>query len=208
MYTQFIQQYIKNNRLIYAEKVSAALAAAFGLDIKRASLITNNCLKRQCDADELHRVIKGVYCKKTITPFGPAVVQADEVIIAYLTDEHNGYITGPTFFNQIGLSTWMPIDTHVTSNRYSTKAKENKITLYKPVVEVTEQNKKYLQILDCIRDLNVFAVDAPDPEKVIYRYIVDNNLNFLKLILTAHGFYKDKVTKILLDIVGNQHVFA
>lgn len=210
MYTQFIQQYVNNNRIIYGEKASLALADEFGIDAKRASLITNNCLKRLFDAGELHRVIKGVYCKKNITPFGLVVVPVDEVITTYLIDEDNGYIGGPTFFNQIGLSTWLPACTHITSNRYSTKAKENNIALCKPVVKVTKQNKKYLQILDCIRDLDVFAVDALEPEKIVYRYIVDNDLDFLKLILTAHQFYKDKVTKFLLSIIGkeNQHGFA
>lgn len=210
MYANFIKEYIKNTRIIYAKEVSNALACAFELEAKQASFITNNFLKRQCDNHTLHRILKGVYCEIKQTPFGPVVVQTNEVITDFLLTNDNGYTTGPTFFNEIGLSSWLPAGTHITSNKYSTKAKENNIFIYKPVTEITKENKKYLQILDCIRDFDHYAIDSPNADKNIYHFIIENRLDLLQLIMICHYYYKEIVTKRLLDIIGkeNEYVFA
>ena len=122
------------------------------------------------------------------TPFGPLVKQEEDTIIGYLLQDNNGYVTGPSFFNQIGLSSWVPADTHIATNRTSDKAAEHHIVIHAPVTVITTQNKRYLQILDCIRDLGEYPVDAADPDKLIRQFIDKHGLEVVQFLKLARHY--------------------
>ena len=68
-------------------------------------------------------------------------------------DERCGYVSGLMFFNQMGLTTQVPMMYEVVSNKATNDYREtslakSRVIVRKPKVPVTEKNYKALQFLD------------------------------------------------------------
>jgi hypothetical protein len=210
-YGEYIWDLIRSlavNKPITTELVAANLAASFGINIESAKKITNVNLKRLTDKGELIRIRRGLYGKTQQTIFGKLPPNADELMTDYLLHDGEGvigYMTGATLLNAIGLSTMIPRERHIVSNRYPFDLPDNlPIRISKPVIEITFDNVPYLQTLDAIDAMNRYPIDADSPESLLHDMIIRKNLSNERLIWYARHYYGTKTLQKTIDItLGN-----
>ncbi|WP_243117167.1 hypothetical protein [Lacrimispora algidixylanolytica] len=103
--------------------------------------------------------------------------------------------------NRLGLSTLLPRDIEITTNRYGAKLPEGcHIVTCKPAVPVTDENWKLLQFIDLVSELPNAHIDAENPKQLLRQYAKKKQLDTLTLIFTARRFYSPKVLILLVDL--------
>ena len=102
-----------------------------------------------------------------------------------------GYYSGYTLANRMGLSTQVPFVEEIVSNYAPAPVREltiknRKYIVRRPTVEVTDENVRVLQILDCLKDVDRCA---------------EEELEICGQILTdyakKHGITKAQVDKLI-----------
>ena len=123
---------------------------------------------------------------------------------ATILPQINGYYSGYTFANQMGLTTQVPYTIEIVSNQASAKCREvnlknQKIMLRKPRTEVTKENYEILQLLDLLKDFEVYVDDdMSDASKRISAYV--KKLGIRKSDIDKYiGFYPDKIYKNIYE---------
>ncbi len=166
---------------------------------KRA--VFNTELSRIERRGTIKRLSHGIYVVPTTSYFG--LILPNEYIIAKYVyiDGYNGYTTGPTFLNEIGISTWLPRKTHIKTNRLQNNVPLKTFEIEKSRVHITEQNIKYLQFLDGLNDLEKYAVDVQKPRKKIWNYAVKSKLDIPTLLLLCHRCYNKSTQEELYNIL-------
>lgn len=187
------------------ESVAEILKKEFGLTLCNAEFITNNKLKRMFDEGKLGRIEKGVYYVSKKTVFGEVKPDYDCYAVKMLTldnDKVIGYESGSSFSNRIGLSTLIPREIEVVTNNYRKKLPENcHVTTKKPLVSVTSENHRYLQVLDVISDMSRLHIDAENPNEILNAVIVKNGLDPVRLAGYARKYYPQRVLPKVIDII-------
>ncbi|NSW92106.1 MAG: hypothetical protein HPY74_15790 [Firmicutes bacterium] len=190
---------------IQTEDIAERLAEKFALPYDQAKTLTNVKLKRMADKGEIKRLQKGVYCHVKQTVFGKVTPSIDEVMIKTLTVQNDtkiGYESGAFLFNKLGLTTLIPRDIEITTNRYGAKLPEGcHIKLRKPSAVVTNENWKYLQFIDMVSQLPNAHTNAEKPEKLLVQYAKKQQLDGLTLLFTARGHYSLKIVLPLIDLL-------
>ncbi len=158
-------------------------------------LVINEYINRYKKNNEnFIRYKKGIYYKTKDTVFGKMTISKRDLIERFYLcdgDEVYGYETGPSFANIIGLTTQVPKDAYYVTNYYRTEKCSNCIKLIKPIISVTQENYKYLQVLDVILNKYDVNFEVRDPNKIIRSLIDEYKLDF-ELLLYYANFYKDK----------------
>lgn len=151
------------------------------------------------------RITRGVYCKRIKTPFGDYVPSKDMIYGRWLVldgDRVIGYETGLSLMNQIGLVSQMPRKKWIATNNYTLPVpKDVDIEIQKPRAAVTNENYKYLQILDMIDSMGEASVDAAAPEEIIREKTESAGLLPDRLILYARKFYPTKTLERTVDVI-------
>lgn len=190
--------------VIQTEDIAKKLAAEFELPYDKAKVLTNVKLKRMADKGEIERVQRGVYCHIKQTVFGKVTPSIDEIVIKTLKiqdDKRIGYESGASLLNRLGLSTLLPRDIEITTNRYGAKLPEDcRIVTCKPAVTVTDENWKLLQFIDLVSEMPNAHIDAENPEQLLRQYAKKQQLDTLMLIFTARKYYSPKVLIPLIDL--------
>jgi hypothetical protein len=206
-YGNHIQNQIQNwpaGEPVTTTAVAAALAGVFSLDIESAKKITNVNLKRLADKGELARIQKGVYGRVRTTPFGRLTPGADEVLAGLLLhdgDKIIGYIAGPTLLNALGLCSWMPRERHIATNNYRRRLPAGTpIRVYKPPVNVDNENAPYLQMIEAFEVMERYPVDADHPDEILRGMLRNRQMNNEKLIWYARKHYGRKTLLTAIDI--------
>ncbi len=144
-------------------------------------------LKKYTDDGLLSRFEPGIYYFPKDNLFGEkSVISAETVAYnKYICrkDKYVGYYSGLTFINQLGLSTQVPFIEEITSN--FAPAMVRKITIKnrgyiirKPVVKINEKNMYILQILDCLKDIEVDdKEDIKSYGEVLSKHISDHKIS-------------------------------
>ena len=123
-------------------------------------------IKKLTDAGKVKRFDNGVYFlpKKTIFKSGSQLSPEKVLECKYLRDKDKrcGYVSGLMFFNQMGLTTQVPMLYEVVSNKATNEYREtslakSRVIVRKPKVPVTESNYKVLQFLDLLKDVDVYS---------------------------------------------------
>lgn len=190
---------------IRTEDVAKQLAKKFALPYDRAKTITNVKLKRMADKGEIKRLQKGIYCHVKQTAFGKVVPSIDKVLIKTAT-MHNGtkigYESGAYLLNRLGLTTLIPLDIEITTNHYDMKLPADcHFKLRKPHVNVTNENWKYIQLIDLVRELPRLHTDAENPKQLLAQYAKNQQLDALTLIFMARRHYSQKTVLALIDLL-------
>lgn len=124
-----------------------------------------------CDKGEIMRYDIGIYYLKGESRIkGGMGLSASEVArYKYISrnDQVNGYYSGYTFANQLGLTTQVPVTIEIVSNQASAKCREvsvksQKILLRKPRTQITKDNCDILQLLDLLKDLEMYVDENMD----------------------------------------------
>lgn len=147
------------------------------------------------------RYQRGIYYKTVKTPFGDLGMNITELIKRTYMDKDGeiiGYESGPSYMNKIGLTTQMPAMLYIVTSkaRYTEKDKKNNICLMKPVIEVNQENYRYLQLLDMIENKLNVKIEA-NCQQILRNQIKVHHLSFEKLLGYAK-YYKN--TKVLIGL--------
>ncbi|MDR0831646.1 MAG: hypothetical protein LBM99_01970 [Bacillales bacterium] len=155
--------------------------------------------------ETLRQYQKGIYYLTQQTIFGEAKLRTYEVIKKqYLFDNGKiiGYETGPAIMQQVGLTTQMANTTFIVSNKVNNSRYEKNKRLYliKPLIEVNENNYKYLILLDIMANEFKLSLQEENPQR-IYKEIFNNyNLDALTLIKYS-SLYNNKLIIETVELI-------
>lgn len=165
-------------------------------------------IKKLTDTGKVKRFDNGIYFlpKKTIFKSGSQLAPEKVLECKYLRDkdERCGYVSGLMFFNQMGLTTQVPMMYEVVSNKATNDYREtslakSRVIVRKPKVPVTEKNYKALQFLDMLKDVDVYSEVTGKPlQDQLYRYMDDANLSISEME-PYFAYYPDKLYKNLVE---------
>lgn len=173
--------------------------------------VTNTNLRQMfkvlCDSGQIMRYDTGIYYLKGKSKLkGGTVMSADEVArYKYISrnNQINGYYSGYTFANQLGLTTQVPFTIEIVSNYSSAKYREislknQKIILRKPRTQVTNENCNILQFLDLLKDLEIYADDISDAAKRLSTYAKE--LRLCRTEIDEYiGFFPERIYKNIYE---------
>ena len=165
-------------------------------------------IKKLADTGKVKRFDNGIYFlpKKTIFKSGSQLAPEKVLECKYLRDKDKrcGYVSGLMFFNQMGLTTQIPMMYEVVSNKATNDYREtslakSRVIVRKPKVPVTEKNYKALQFLDLLKDVDVYSEVTGKPlQDRLYRYMDDANLSISEME-PYFSYYPDKLYKNLVE---------
>ena len=165
-------------------------------------------IKKLTDTGKVKRFDNGIYFlpKKTIFKSGSQLAPEKVLECKYLRDkdERCGYVSGLMFFNQMGLTTQVPMMYEVVSNKATNDYREtslakSRVIVRKPKVPVTEKNYKDLQFLDMLKDVDVYSEVTGKPlQERLYRHMDDAHLSISEME-PYFAYYPDKLYKNLVE---------
>ena len=175
--------------------------------------VTNGNLRRMfkvlCDSGKIERFDKGVYYipkqsrLKGGVPLGTdAVVRAKYVSRNGKTD---GYYSGYTFANQLGITTQVPYVVEIVTNNVSSRFREvelkgRKIILRRSRTVVTDENYRILQLLDLLSNIAQYAdEDIVTASSCVKTYIQKMEIS-KKDVDQYIGEYPERIYKNLYEM--------
>ena len=200
MFKEQILDYTKEHPIFFIKELQDYI----GVDASNKGIMNTEltCIEKK---GIIKRLSKGLYVVPKSTIFGTVLpneaVIADKVYI----EGNNGYLSGPSFLNSIGLSTLVPRNTYIKSNRYNYKIELDFFIISAPKIHLDCNNIRYIQFLDGIEDMQRYAVDHNKPYKILYQYIKSNNLDSTKLLILAHTHYKKNVLDTCLNLLSEYY---
>lgn len=159
--------------LEYLQENYKANEPIFVSDIELPVTDTNlrQMFKVLCDSGQIVRYDTGIYYLKGKSRLKGGVSLSTDVVARYKYISRNnkidGYYSGFTFANQLGLTTQVPFVMEIVSNNASAKCREvnvksQKIILRKPRTLITKENCDILQLLDLLKDFDNYVDDDMD----------------------------------------------
>lgn len=198
-----LYQYLKEN---YEENDPIILA-----ELKIKDMTENNIrqqLKKLTDEGMIKRFDKGIYYLPRKSIFQSGSLPSIEKVLEYkyLRDKNQlcGYVSGQLFFNQIGLSTQVPMQYEIVSNKATTDYREtvlaqSRIIIRSPKVPVTEQNYTILQFLDLMKDVDLYSeISGKELQERLFKYLRTVNLKISDLE-PYFTYYPDKLYRNLIE---------
>ena len=180
-------------------------------DIQIEGMTGNNIrqqLKKLTDAEKVKRFDKGIYYlpKRSIFKSGSKPTLEKVLEYKYLRDNDRrcGYISGLLFFNQMGLTTQVPMQYEIVSNKATTDYREtvlaqSRIIIRSPKVPVTEQNYTILQFLDLMKDVDLYSeISGKELQERLFKYLRTINLKISDLE-PYFTYYPDKLYRNLIE---------
>ncbi len=171
--------------LEYLQKNYKVNEPIFVSDINLPVTDTNlrQMFKVLCDSGQICRYETGIYYMKGASKLkGGVSLSASEVArckYIFRRGRVEGYYSGYTFANLLGLTLQVPYTIEIVSNRASARCREvsvksQKIMLRSPKTEITKANVKVLQLLDLLKDLEQYVdEDMSKAAEIISTYIVN-----------------------------------
>ena len=159
-------------------------------------------MKKLADTGKVERLYNGVYYLSYRTILGTkGKVSVDKYIQKRYLQANgatSGYITGIQLANMYGFTTQNPSCYEVCSNEATTKQRKlnvdgSEIIIYKPVVEITAENKGTLQFLDLMSTIDRYSeVGGDEFNKKIKAFIQSADVDF-KQAQKYISMYPDRV---------------
>ncbi len=159
-------------------------------------------MKKLVDAGKLERLFNGVYFLPYTTFLGTEGKISIEKYIEkkYLNanGKTTGYITGLQLANNYGFTTQNPSCYEICSNAATTKQRKldvggNILVIYKPVTEITGENKNALQFLDLMSVIDRYSeVQGLELTDKLLKYADAVKLDFSE-VRKYLSLYPDKV---------------
>ena len=123
-------------------------------------------MKKLTDEGKIERLYNGVYYRSYKTILGTkGKISVDKYIQKRYLEVNgvlSGYITGIQLANMYGFTTQNPSCYEVCSNEASTKQRKleidgRQVIIYKPVADISEENKGALQFLDLMSTIDKYS---------------------------------------------------
>lgn len=208
-YNKYIENRIEQlscGEVFDTDMIAKSLCGHFQLSAELARKIVCAKLKRLSDTGVITRVQKGVYYRTQQTVFGAVKPNLSQYAVQSLTKKDGhiiGYETGASYMNRIGLSSSVPKDIEIASNNYHNRSfTKYHISLKKPPTIITDENYRYLQLLDVIE-----ALPSVDREAlpVLSSLIRKQELDPLSLIFIARKYYSASTTAKTIDVIMHEN---
>ena len=139
-----------------------------------------------CDSGKIERFDTGIYYLPKESRLKGGVPLGADTVARYKYVSRNGridgYYSGYTFANQLGVTTQVPYTLEIVSNNASARVREvslqgRKVLLRKAKIPVTKENYKVLQLLDFLKDVDQYMDERSEElYNRIKRYIVDEQI--------------------------------
>ena len=195
-------EYLKNN---YKENEPIFIA---DIELPVTDINLRQMFKNLCDKGEIRRYDNGIYYLPGASRLkGGSSLSAGEVTrCKYITRNKRieGYYSGYTFANQLGLTEQVPVTIEIVSNCTSAKYREisiknQRVVLRKPCTEITKENYKVLQMLDLLKDVDLYMDNnRNDAMKRLFSYV--KRLGIKKEEVDRYiGFYPERVYKNIYE---------
>ena len=165
-------------------------------------------MKQLVDDGKLERLYNGVYYLPYTTILGTkGKVSMDRYIEKkYLNagGSTSGYVTGLQLANQYGFTTQNPSCYEVCSNEATTKQRKqsvdgNTIIVYKPVVNITEENRSALQFLDLMSIIDKYSeISGAAFMKALKRFVAAAKVDFTE-VKKLLPLYPDRVYRNIYE---------
>ena len=156
----------------------------------------------------IKRISTGVFYKPKQTAFGELKPDEEKIITPYLfkNGKRIAYITGLLLYNKMGLTTQIPKEISIASTKkriYISKGKIKGIAV-KSYMEVTDENYKYLELLDSIKDFkNIPDLDKESAIKILTNKILELNNKQKKELIKIALEYPPRTRALLGAILEN-----
>ena len=127
--------------------------------------ISSRCLIYYVIRERLRDLMIGIYYLPKESRLTGGVPLGADTVARYKYVSRNGridgYYSGYTFANQLGVITQVPYTLEIVSNNASAKVQEvnlqgRKVILRKAKIPVTKENYKILQFLDFLKDVELY----------------------------------------------------
>lgn len=148
-------------------------------------------MKQLVDEGKMERLQNGVYYLAYTTILGTkgklSVDKYVEKRFLQSKGEISGYITGLQMANMYGFTTQNPSCIEVCTNEATTKQRKievggRTIILYKPLVEITAENKSALQFLDLMTSIDRYSeLTGGELQKKLIAYVQRIGVDFEKV---------------------------
>ena len=162
-------------------------------------------MKRLVDEGKIERLYNGVYYLAYTTILGTkGKVSINKFVEKkYISPKGvvSGYITGIQFANMYGFTTQNPAYIEVCSNEATTRQRKldvagRKIIVYKPLAQITEENRSALQFLDLMSTIDRYSeLSGEDLQKKLKDFVKQLNIDFGKvkeyISLFPDGVYRN-----------------
>jgi len=183
----------------------------FVSDIKLPVSDTNlrQMFKVLCDSGKICRYDTGIYYMKGNSRLksGTTLSASEVARYKYISrnDQVNGYYSGYTFANLLGLTTQVPYTLEIVSNGASANCREvnvknQRVILRKPRTEINKENASVLQLLDLLKDLEQYVDESmDDAAKTLTAYI--KNIGLKREDVDAYiSLFPDRVYKYIYEM--------
>lgn len=212
-YTEFVCELMtkqETGKPIYANEISSYVAKVYNIPLKKASGAVSVACKRIMDGKlipELRFYQKGIYYRVTVTPFGETGIDKEQLIEDKYLKNDNGYETGLVVLHRLGLTTQIPNERILATNKAGDCARMDKklgVVVRPPKVEINADNKQYLKMLDVLDILDNAPVDAEYPYNIIGEYIERLGLEYVRLLALANNYYNKNTILQLAHVAGGR----
>lgn len=169
MLLEYLQKNYKVNEPIFVSDI----------DLPVTDTNLRQMFKVLCDSGQIYRYETGIYYMKGNTRLKGGVSLSASKVARYKyiarKDQVNGYYSGYTFANLLGLTTQVPYTIEIVSNCASAKCREvsvknQKIILRRPRTQINKENVDVLQLLDLLKDFEQYV----DEDMVAATYIISS----------------------------------
>lgn len=164
-------------------------------------------MKKLVDDGKVRRYENGVYYlpKASILNLDLGLNPETVLEYKYLTEDGKecGCMTGLMFFNQLGLTSQVPMVYEIATNKATNNYREttvgnSKLIIKKPRTTVTKDNYKVLQFLDLLKDVDVFSeLSGKQLQEQLVKYMKFANIK-LSDMEPYFDYYPDKLYKNLV----------
>lgn len=165
-------------------------------------------MKKLTDEGKLIRLYNGVYYKPYKTIIGTegrmSIHKYIEKKYIYNNKKVSGFISGLGLYNKYGFTSQVPSVIEVTSNAATTKQRNINvdgydIIVYKPIIEITDNNINELEFMSLMTDIDYFSEISGDELKIkLVEYINKKNIDF-NIIKKYLPLFPDKIYKNLYN---------
>lgn len=210
-YTEFVCELMAKREMgkpIYVNEISTCVAETYNIPLKKAAGAVSVACKRILDGKllpELRFYQKGIYYRVAVTPFGETGIDKEQLIEDKYLKNNSGYETGLIVLNRLGLTTQLPNERILASNKAGDCARMDKklgVVVRPAKIEINADNKQYLKILDVLDILDDAPVDAERPYNIIGEYIGRLGLEYARLLAFANNYYNRNTILQLAHVAG------
>lgn len=210
-YMDFLIEIIEKNNTgtpIYTSVLAEMLAREYALPVKKAAAATAVAVGRILENDRIENLRyyqKGIYYRTKETAFGEVGINKEQLIADKYLNENCGYEGGLAMLQIIGLTTQVPKERVIITNKageYARKDKKLGIIIKPPKTKINAENKDYLRTLDILDAMKTAPIDAENPYGIIAKFISEKKLEFKVLLAMADQFYNQATVLELAHTAG------